>query len=138
MVNTAFVGTDSGNGSRIDFTSFSHQRLYRDAHESDQNELSYYIDDDPHNPGTEARSCGASSGASTTTRARAARSQVLIENVEGFELGVPRAADRRVAHDLGHDAGRDAAQPPADAGADQAHRAERARQGPRPGLRHAR
>lgn len=47
VVRTAFVGKERGGGSRIDFTSFSHQRLYRDAHESDQNELSYYLDDDP-------------------------------------------------------------------------------------------
>ena len=47
VVKTAFVGTDPGKGSRIDFTSFSHQRLYRDAHESDQNELSYFVADDP-------------------------------------------------------------------------------------------
>lgn len=46
-VRTALVGTEAGRGSRIDFTSFSHQRLYRDAHESDQNELSYYVGEDP-------------------------------------------------------------------------------------------
>jgi len=44
---TAFVGKPDGSGSRLDFTSFSHQRLYRDAHESDQNELSYYVTEDP-------------------------------------------------------------------------------------------
>lgn len=44
---TAFVGKEEGSGSRIDFTSFSHQRLYRNAHESDQNELSYYVTEDP-------------------------------------------------------------------------------------------
>ncbi|MDD9945454.1 MAG: prepilin-type N-terminal cleavage/methylation domain-containing protein [Myxococcales bacterium] len=46
-VITAFVGKPEGSGSRLDFTSFSHQRLYRDAHESDQNELSYYVTEDP-------------------------------------------------------------------------------------------
>lgn len=40
---TAFHGYREGRGSRIDFTSFSHRRLYRDAHESDQNELSYFL-----------------------------------------------------------------------------------------------
>jgi general secretion pathway protein J len=45
-----FVGTDSGTSDRIDFTSFSHQRLLRNAHESDQNELSYFLGRDPdHN-----------------------------------------------------------------------------------------
>ena len=46
-VITAFVGKEDGSGSRLDFTSFSHQRLYRDAHESDQNELSYFVTEDP-------------------------------------------------------------------------------------------
>lgn len=40
---TAFHGYRQNRGSRIDFTSFSHRRLYRDAHESDQNELSYFL-----------------------------------------------------------------------------------------------
>ena len=47
VVHTAFVGTDRGSRDRLDFTSFSHQRLYRDAKESDQNELSYFIARDP-------------------------------------------------------------------------------------------
>lgn len=42
-METAFHGRDHGERDRIDFTSFSHQRLYRDAHESDQNEISYFI-----------------------------------------------------------------------------------------------
>jgi general secretion pathway protein J len=46
-VRTAFVGTEAGGGSRIDFTSFSHRRLYRNAHESDQNELSYFVTSHP-------------------------------------------------------------------------------------------
>jgi general secretion pathway protein J len=44
---TVFVGTDSGSNDRIDFVSFSHQRLMRNAHESDQNELSYFLARDP-------------------------------------------------------------------------------------------
>lgn len=47
VVRTAFVGTDRGSRDRLDFTSFSHQRLYRDAKESDQNELSYFVARDP-------------------------------------------------------------------------------------------
>jgi general secretion pathway protein J len=42
-----FLGTDSGSSDRVDFTSFSHQRLMRNTHESDQNELSYFIARDP-------------------------------------------------------------------------------------------
>jgi len=40
---TAFIGRDSGFGDRLDFNSLSHQRIYRDAKESDQNELSYFV-----------------------------------------------------------------------------------------------
>jgi general secretion pathway protein J len=47
---TAFHGYRYGRGSRIDFTSFSHRRLYRDAHESDQNELSYFLAEHPDDP----------------------------------------------------------------------------------------
>ena len=43
VMKTCFVGTDRGSRDRLDFTSFSHRRLYRDAHESDQNEISYFL-----------------------------------------------------------------------------------------------
>jgi general secretion pathway protein J len=33
---------------RLDFTSFSHRRLVRDIHESDQNEISYFGSPDPN------------------------------------------------------------------------------------------
>ncbi|MAQ14336.1 MAG: general secretion pathway protein GspJ [Sandaracinus sp.] len=46
-VRTCFIGKDHGERDRIDFTSFSHQRLIADAHESDQNELSYFITSHP-------------------------------------------------------------------------------------------
>lgn len=42
-VRTAFIGRRAGEADRLDFTSFSHRRLYRDAHESDQNEISYFV-----------------------------------------------------------------------------------------------
>lgn len=49
-MNTCFIGGRSGQGHRLDFTSFSHRRLYRDAHESDQNELSYFLAQHPDPP----------------------------------------------------------------------------------------
>ena len=49
-MNTCFIGGRSGRAHRIDFTSFSHRRLYRDAHESDQNELSYFVTEHPDDP----------------------------------------------------------------------------------------
>jgi general secretion pathway protein J len=47
VVKTCFVGSEGSGGGRLDFTSFSHLRLYRNAHESDQNELSYYVTGHP-------------------------------------------------------------------------------------------
>ncbi|MDB4990265.1 MAG: ral secretion pathway protein [Myxococcaceae bacterium] len=44
-LRTTFIGKGSGMGDRIDFTSVSHTRVYRDAKESDQNELSYFMTD---------------------------------------------------------------------------------------------
>ncbi|QQR89520.1 MAG: prepilin-type N-terminal cleavage/methylation domain-containing protein [Myxococcales bacterium] len=49
-IQTIFVGDDRGDRDRIDFTSFSHQRLFANAHESDINELSYFLAADPDNP----------------------------------------------------------------------------------------
>lgn len=40
---TAFVGSGFSGSSRLDFTAFAHQRLYADAHESDQCEISYFV-----------------------------------------------------------------------------------------------
>ncbi len=44
---TAFIATTGAPADRLDFTSFSHRRLERDVHESDQNELSYFGSPDP-------------------------------------------------------------------------------------------
>jgi general secretion pathway protein J len=85
VVNTAFVGKESGGGSRIDFTSFAHQRLYRDAHESDQNELSYFLADDPDDSSRNvlARREQQRIDDDPLTGGNA---QVLIRDVTGFEL----------------------------------------------------
>ncbi len=46
---TTFVGADSTPFDRLDFNSFSHRRLGKNSHESDQNELSYFASRDPEN-----------------------------------------------------------------------------------------
>lgn len=48
---TAFVGRRESPIDRLDFTSFSHRRVGRDAHESDQNELGYFGSRDPDDGG---------------------------------------------------------------------------------------
>lgn len=50
-MRTTFVGKEIGFGSRIDFTSVSHTRIYRNSKESDQNELSYFLADNPKGEG---------------------------------------------------------------------------------------
>lgn len=44
---TAFVATRGTPADRVDFNSFSHRRLDRDSHESDQAEVSYFGSPDP-------------------------------------------------------------------------------------------
>ncbi|BDG08985.1 type II secretion system protein GspJ [Anaeromyxobacter paludicola] len=48
---TLFRGKDGGRRDALLFTSFSHQRLVRDAKESDQALLEYTVDSDPERPG---------------------------------------------------------------------------------------
>ena len=51
---TIFKGETSSNGMRLDFTSFSHVKTQVDANESDQNEISYFVDKDPNTKGAKA------------------------------------------------------------------------------------
>jgi general secretion pathway protein J len=84
-VNTCFIGTDSGGGSRIDFTSFSHRRLYRDAHESDQNELSYFVTRHPEDASRNVLARREQNRIDDDPQT-GGRTQVLIDDVNGFEL----------------------------------------------------
>ena len=44
---TVFIGQNQSSSDRVDFTSFSHRALGRNVHESDQNEISYFVARDP-------------------------------------------------------------------------------------------
>lgn len=46
---TLFLGKNLGDSDRIDFNSFSHLRMLKNAKESDQCELSYYTESDGEN-----------------------------------------------------------------------------------------
>jgi general secretion pathway protein J len=52
--DTLFAVRRQGGSQRLDFTSFSHVKIKKDARESDQNALSYFIDKDPDDPRTMA------------------------------------------------------------------------------------
>lgn len=85
VVETAFIGNDHGKEDRIDFTSFSHRRLYRNAHESDQNELSYFVTDDPDDPDVRVLARREQNRIDDDPR-RGGKSQILVENVEEFNV----------------------------------------------------
>ncbi|MCB9742757.1 MAG: general secretion pathway protein GspJ [Alphaproteobacteria bacterium] len=44
---TMFVGDDGDPQDSLWFTTLSHKRLYRDARECDQTEITYWLEDDP-------------------------------------------------------------------------------------------
>lgn len=51
VVKTSFIGTTGTPADRLDFNTFAHRRLDRDAHESDQAEVSYFGSPDPDQDG---------------------------------------------------------------------------------------
>jgi general secretion pathway protein J len=51
---TIFASGHSSGGMRLDFTAFSHYKVRADANESDEEELSYYVDDNPDDKKTMA------------------------------------------------------------------------------------
>jgi len=82
---TGFVAKEASGGSRVDFTSFSHRRLYRNAHESDQNELSYFMTNDPKQPSLKVLARREQRRVDDDFK-KGGQSQILIENVRNFEL----------------------------------------------------
>ncbi|MDH5490962.1 MAG: prepilin-type N-terminal cleavage/methylation domain-containing protein [Myxococcales bacterium] len=84
-MRTAFVGEDHGSRDRLDFTSFSHRRLMRNAHESDQNELSYFITEHPDDSSIDVLARRESSRIDDDPR-RGGRIQIMVEDVEGLEF----------------------------------------------------
>lgn len=84
-VQTCFVGKDRGQRDRIDFTSFSHQRLITDAHESDQNELSYFITAHPDDSSIKVLARREQNRIDDDCQ-EGGRVQILVEDVEGLDL----------------------------------------------------
>jgi general secretion pathway protein J len=86
-VRTGFHGRREGRGSRLDFTSFSHRRLYRDAHESDQNEIGYFVADFRDSDGQRHHALvRREQNRIDDDPERGGQSQVLVEDVIDFEL----------------------------------------------------
>jgi general secretion pathway protein J len=85
VVETAFIGKDNGKDDRIDFTSFSHRRLYRNARESDQNEISYFVTRHPDDRDVQVLARREQNRIDEDPR-RGGKSQILVENIEEFNL----------------------------------------------------
>lgn len=84
-VITALIAKEVGNGTRLDFTSFSHRRLYRNAHESDQNEISYFVARDPHKPDQRVLARREQRRIDDDPQ-KGGETQVLIQNVTSFKI----------------------------------------------------
>jgi general secretion pathway protein J len=82
---TCFHAYREGRGSRIDFTSFSHRRLYRDAHESDQNELSYFLARHPEERDQTVLARRESRRIDADPE-HGGQVTILVEDVRGFQL----------------------------------------------------
>jgi general secretion pathway protein J len=82
---TIFSGTSGSPVDRIDFTSFSHRRLVRDSHESDQNEISYFGSPDPNVPG-KIDLARRESPIIDIEPKRGGEVNVLVEDVDSFDV----------------------------------------------------
>lgn len=47
QIQFGFLGTEEGDGDKLSFTSVANTKLYQDFNESDQAEISYYLEPDP-------------------------------------------------------------------------------------------
>lgn len=84
-VRTAFIGTDRGTADRVDFTAFSHRRLYRDAHESDQEEISYFMANNPDDTSKHVLARRSQPRVDDNPR-KGGRVEVLLEDVTAFDI----------------------------------------------------
>jgi general secretion pathway protein J len=82
---TGFVAKQEGSNTKLYFSSFSHRRLYRNAHESDQNELAYFVTADPNDHSKDVLARREQRRVDDDLE-KGGQNQVLIENVHGFEV----------------------------------------------------
>ena len=81
---TLFKGK-SGSKEPLVFTSFSHYKWRRDAHESDQSEITYYIDTDPDDSKNKAL-FRKESRRITEKAGETGKENVLAHDVESLDL----------------------------------------------------
>jgi general secretion pathway protein J len=85
VVKTAFIGKRGTPADRIDFASFANVRIDRDAHESDQAEISYFGEPDPKKQGTTHLVRRVSSRIDLKPD-RGGRTEVLATDIDLFDL----------------------------------------------------
>lgn len=85
VVATSFIGTRDTPTDRLDFNSFSHRRLDRDAKESDQAEISYFGSPNPDGSG-DVDLVRRISARPDLEPDRGGRVQVLATNIDQFEV----------------------------------------------------
>lgn len=81
---TAFLGSDHSTFDRLDFTSFSHQRIDANTHASDQNELSYFASRDPQTGATDL--ARRESRLIDQTPDRGGVVQVMAQDIASFDV----------------------------------------------------
>lgn len=82
---TGFVAKEEGSNTKVYFSSFSHRRLYRNAHESDQNELAYFVTADPKEQSKDVLARREQRRVDDNLE-KGGQIQVLISDVRGFEM----------------------------------------------------
>lgn len=82
---TIFAASNGSPADRVDFTSFAHIRVARDAHESDQTELSYFGSPDPDVSGKVDLARRAQPLIDLDPR-RGGQVNVLAEDIDLFDL----------------------------------------------------
>jgi len=85
MAQTGFIGTRGNPADRVDFTAFANTRRDRDAHESDQAEISYYGSSNPDGSGTTDLVRRISTRPDLEFQ-RGGRVEVLATDIDLFEL----------------------------------------------------
>lgn len=83
--NTAFIARSEPTFDRVDFAAFAHRRVDREAHESDQAEIGYFVVRDPDVDGKMDLVRREQSPIDLDPK-RGGIVNVLAENVESFEL----------------------------------------------------
>jgi general secretion pathway protein J len=82
---TAFIAQNGAQYDRVDFQAFAHRRIEKDAKESDQSEIGYFVTKDPENEGKMDLVRREQSPADTDPK-RGGVVNVIAEDVERFDL----------------------------------------------------